>query len=342
MIPFALEYLCDPVDKSSLELADAIYNDEGIIQSGILTSKNGSHYPIINGIPRFSDRKSDLVNSVQSFGDEWNHFNFIDFKKHWLNHTVTNTFGDISVLRDKIIVDAGGGSGSQTLWMLESGAKHVFMLELSHSVDDVVKRNLEPSGFRNYDVIQCSIDSPPLRTQSIPGIVICHNVIQHTPSVEKTAEALYEIVSEGGEFVFNCYPKNDQGFFRWVRFYLVYTPLREFLSRMPFFVILSYAHLMGILRLLPGFGFLLEKMNFCVQGDVPDTTSMLDRIRRRYHATVLNTYDCYGSHAYQHCKTDAEIYTLIERLQPNGSKILNSEKYFQRPPPVGCALRIFR
>lgn len=96
------------------------------------------------------------------------------------------------------------------------------MLDLSHSVDDVVKRNL--AGVKNVDIIQCSIDAPPLRDESIEGIVYCHNVIQHTPSVEKTAHALYSLVAPGGEFVFNCYPLNDKGLVRWGRFPSVSTP----------------------------------------------------------------------------------------------------------------------
>src|SRR4030067_2932651 len=137
--------------------------------------------------------------------------------------------------------------------MLEAGAEHVAMLELSDSADDVVQRNLKPSGYRNYDVIQCSIDAPPLKSRSIEGIVYCHNVIQHTPSVEKTATALFDLVAPGGEFVFNCYSLNDRGVFRWIRFHMIYRSIRKILSRMPFKVILTYARTMGILRQVPGF-----------------------------------------------------------------------------------------
>ena len=47
-----------------------------------------------------------------------------------------------------------GGSGAQTKWFAEYGARHVIMMDLSHSVDGVVQRNL--AGFKNIDVIQCS------------------------------------------------------------------------------------------------------------------------------------------------------------------------------------------
>src|SRR5437867_1331039 len=149
MTPRLLDYLCDPTTKEPLSLIAPLFDDKGRIVSGDLKSPNGVTYPIRAGIPRFvGDAK--LAKTVESFGDEWNHFNFRDFKAHWLNHTVANTFGTTDIFKDKVVVDAGGGSGSQTLWMLESGAKHVIMLELSHCVDDVVRRNLEPSGFTNY------------------------------------------------------------------------------------------------------------------------------------------------------------------------------------------------
>lgn len=218
----------------------------------------------------------------------------------------------------------------------------MIMMDLAHSVDDVVRRNL--AGFKNVDVIQCSIDAPPLRDQSIDGIVYCHNVIQHTPSVEKTAHALYALTAPGGEFVFNCYPLNDQGLVRWVRFHIVYKTLRAVLSRMPFGVILLYARIMGVLRQLFGLGWLLEKSGFCVQGDVPQKKgeSAWARMVRSFRSTSLNTFDCYGSHMYQHLKSDDEIKALANALQPDAQKILNIEKYFLRPTPIGCALRIFR
>lgn len=340
MTPQLMNYLCDPVTKGGLQLVNERTDQQGNIISGELLAANGRSYPIINGIPRFVDDVP--VATVTSFGDEWNYFNFVDFKSHWLAHAVGNTFGSTDAFKGKLIVDAGGGSGAQTKWFAEYGARHVIMMDLSHSVDDVVKKNLQ--GLKNIDVIQCSIDSPPLRSHSIDGIVYCHNVIQHTPSVEGTAKALYELTAPGGEFVFNCYPLNDQGIVRWVRFHLVYNPLRYVLSRMPFSIIMVYSKLMSILRLVPILGWVLEKAGFCVQGDVPFASDegVWQHLLRRLKSTALNTFDCFGSHCYQHLKRDSEILNLALNLQPNKARILNLDKYFLRPAPVGCALRIFR
>lgn len=340
MTPYLLSYLCEPITKLPLELVNAVVGADGNIRSGELVSTSGRTYPIINGIPRFLNFLPSK--SVDSFGDEWNHFNYIDFKLNWLSHVVANTFGTTDVFKDKLIVDAGGGSGAQTRWFSEYGASHVIMLELSHSVDDIVQSNI--SDLKNVDVIQCSIDAPPLRDKSITGIVYCHNVIQHTPSVEKTAHALYALTSPSGEFVFNCYPLNDEGLVRWVRWHTIYKPLRAVLSRMPFGVIRLYSNIMAVLRQVPALGVCLEKSGFCMQGDVPrlEGESVWDGMRRRFKTTSLITFDWFGSHQYQHHKSDDEIRALVRSLQPDPAKILNMDKYFHRPALVGCALRIIR
>lgn len=339
MTPFLLNMLCEPETGEKLKLVNPEY-DGGNIAAGQLVSTSGRIYEVRNGIPRFVENLDS--ESVSSFGDEWNYFNFVDFKTQWLEHTVKNTFGSTEFFKDKIIVDAGGGSGAQTKWFLEYGAKHVILMDLSHSVDDVVIRNIK--GFDNVDVIQCSIDAPPLRSGSINGLVYCHNVIQHTPSVERTAKALWDIVGEGGEFVFNCYQLNNQGFLRYLRFHLIYMNLRRVLSKMPFKVVFLYATIFSTLRLIPILGEFLEKSSFVIQGDVPkiEDESVLRRLKRRFKAAQLNTFDAYGSHQFQHHKSDFEILSLAISLQNDASKIRNLDRYFARPRPIGMALRLTR
>jgi SAM-dependent methyltransferase len=199
-----------------------------------------------------------------------------------------------------------------------------------------MRKNLE--GLDNVQVVQCSIDQPPIRDAAIDGVVMCHNVIQHTPSVEGTARALWRLVAPGGEFVFNCYPKNDLGLVRQLRLH-VYRLLRAIISRMPFTARLGYAKLMGVLRFVPLLGWFLEKSLFMVRGDVPKGPNYF---KRAYKSGVLNTFDCYGAHAYQHLKTDNEIRLLVTELQPNLEKVKNMDRYFLRPQPIGIALRLQR
>jgi SAM-dependent methyltransferase len=335
MNPYLLDYLCDPVDKSLLTLTEAQYDPAGHIMEGKLISISGRCYLIKEGIPRF-DPEQDLQQAVESFGDQWNELNFSDFRLNWMQHTVKHTFGGIKVFSGKVIVDAGAGSGMQTKWIREAGAARVIALELSHSVDGIIKDNLR--GLEGVDIVQCSIDRPPIRDGAIDGIVICHNVIQHTPSVEDTARALWRLVGKGGELVFNCYPKNDLGLVRKARL-IVYHLFRAILSNCPFSVRMKYAQVMSLLRFIPLLGYLCEKSSLMVRGDVPAGP---DYMVRCYKAGVLNTFDCYGAHAYQHLKADDEIRTLVRELQPDANKVLNEEAYFLRPQPIGIALRLFR
>jgi SAM-dependent methyltransferase len=336
MTPALLDYLCDPKDRSPLRLADPVRDSAGVIRAGTLVSASGRAYPIRDGVPRFVPEDTRRA-SVESFGDEWNEFNFDQFKLNWLEHTVRNTFGSTEAFRGKLIIDAGAGSGMQSRWMAEAGAARVIALELSHAVDGVIRRNL--AGVNNVDVVQCSIDEPPIKDGCVDGIVICHNVIQHTPSVERTAEALWRLVAPGGELVFNCYLRNDFNLLRKLRF-TIYRALRGFLSRQSFGFLLWYARTMSALRFVPGLGFALERANFVVLGHVPPGPQYL---RRRYRAGVLNTFDWFGSHAFQHHKTRDEIRRLVDALQPDPAKVSNLETYLRPPaPPPGCAIRIRR
>jgi uncharacterized protein YbaR (Trm112 family) len=339
MTPQLLDLLCDPVTHEPLALCDPEVDARGHINSGRLVAPSGASYPIIDGVPRFLPAPR-LRESVAAFGEEWNTLNFVDFREHWLRHMVANTFGGVEVFAGKIILDAGAGSGAQTGWMLEAGAAHVIALELSPSVDGAMRKNLIASGSTDWDIVQCSIDQPPLRSNSIGGMVICHNVIQHTPSVERTARALFDLAAPGGEFVFNCYPVNDAGLFRWLRHHLMFRYYRSLLRHLPFSALLVYGHLMAMLRLLPGVGRGVELVGLCMQGDVPGPERGQARLRQRYRATLLNTVDWYGAHEFQHYTRENELRNLVRSLQPDEEKVLNLDRYFRRPPPIGCALRV--
>ena len=318
MNPELLKVLRDPITHLPLRL------EQGIL----IGSKK---YAVIDGIPRFVEIQNE---AVQSFGDEWNHFNFIDFKKHWLHHIIQNTFGTLDsseVFKGKIVVDAGAGSGSQSKWIAEAGASKVYALELSHSVDGVMKLNL--NGLSNVEVIQCSIDNVPLVSE-LADIVYCVNVIQHTPSVENTAVELFRLVKPGGELVFTCYNENGwgKGIKRIVR-KMVHNSMRAIISKLPFRVILFYSHVMSFLRFIPLLGWLLEGCLFMCRGEV------LERgWKAKYKAGVLNTFDMFGSHTYQHIKTERELRDLVSSLNP--TRALNVDKMFGDPPPIGCAFRI--
>jgi len=344
MTKFLLGLLVDPFTKEKLELVNEVIGENGHILAGDLIAKSGSSYPIVNGIPRFEGYEK-LDASVESFGDQWNRFNFDKFKMHWLDHTVKNSFDNgLDDIKDKVVVDAGGGAGMQSYWLLESGAKHVIMMELSNTVDNVVQTNFEGNRFENFDIIQCSIENPPIRDNSIDGLVMCHNVIQHTPSIERTAKALFGITAKDSQFVFNTYGDNKEGVLRSIRWYF-YLKLRGFLTNRSDNFRLIYSYLMGVLWFVPVVGWMLHKSMMIIKGNTPSdkNETFLERLKREFYSVVTNTYDWYGSHSYQHHITNEELTKLLGELQPDNSKVLNQDKYFSRKPVYdGASLRVVK
>lgn len=339
MTPHLLPLLACPVTGAPLELKDAVVETNGTITSGTLVSAGNPNvtYPVINGIPRFVPQTGAATgNTVTSFGDQWNHFNFDKFSQHFAHHTIAHTFGKYTWFKGKSVVDAGAGSGMQTRWLAENGAAHVIALELSHSVDGVMTHNLKH--LPNVDIIQCSIDSIPLKTDAITGLVMCNNVIQHTPSVAATTAELWRITAPGGEMAFNCYTRNDDTPAQRARFH-VYSAARAVVSRLPFPLRLLHAHLMGALRFIPILGPLLEKADLMRRGDVPPGPTGLARVIQLYRAGVLNTFDYFGAHSYQHHHTFAELQHITGHLQPT-PKPVNAEAFYTAPQPIGILLRL--
>ena len=329
-----LEYLCDPADGSDLRLSAETVVVNDWVETGDLVSANGASYPIKNGVPRFLSAY-ETSDSVVSFGDEWNHFNYDGFKANWIKHIAEGAFGSTDYFRDKLIVDCAAGSGMHTKWMSEYGASHVIALELSHSVDGVMQENLR--GIGNVDIVQCSIDMPPIKPHSINGLVICNAAVQHTPSVKTTAEALWKMVAPGGELSFSCYLKYPHDVVWMARWLLIARPLRAVLSRCSFDTILRYAKIMARARMIPIIGPILEKAQFVVRGDVPPGERYQERLVTQ---AILNTFDWYGSHRYQHYLSAAELATICNELNPKPSQIQNLDAYYRRPLPPGLPLRL--
>jgi hypothetical protein len=137
-----LKYLCDPADGSDLRLSAETVIIKERVEAGDLVSANGTRYPI--KVPRFLP-SAETNDSVVSFGNEWNHFNYDGFKANWLNHIAEGAFGTTDYFKDKLIVDGAAGSGMHAKWMPEYGASHVIALEPSHSVDGAMRENLQSS-----------------------------------------------------------------------------------------------------------------------------------------------------------------------------------------------------
>ena len=93
MTPNFINYLCKPITKIELQLVDDVNGPDGSIQQGGLVRPSGNRYSKINGSPRFVDYVQTA--SVASFCEDWNFFNFTDFKNSWHEHRVTTLLAEL-------------------------------------------------------------------------------------------------------------------------------------------------------------------------------------------------------------------------------------------------------
>lgn len=206
-----IKYLCDPIDKSSLHFFKIGKKRGNEIISGLLKSKSGHVYEIKNGVPIFVTSKTQSTESVDSFAYEWKTFDFDFGKASWLRDIIRPSIGSRKYFKDKVVIDCGAGSGRQSLWMAESGAKFVFSVELSDSALLMIPR--VTSRYKNsVFVIQADIARLPINKKTAKiDAAYCVNVIQHTKNPAKTLREISGLLGSKSQLIFNIYLRRGNG-----------------------------------------------------------------------------------------------------------------------------------
>ena len=166
-----------------------------------LISTKGESFPVIGGIPRFVPAD----NYASAFGLQWKTFaktqldslSGLDITKERLERCLGFP---LSELKSKSVLEVGCGAGRFTELLVKSGAD-VHSVDLSQAVE-VNKENI--GNATNYRIAQASVYELPFPYSAF-DVVICLGVIQHTPSSEKTIEALWKKVKPGGLLVIDHY-----------------------------------------------------------------------------------------------------------------------------------------
>ena len=290
-----ISLLCDPIDGTKLKLVDPVIK-KGHIMSGKLIGCSGNSYHIKEGIPILLPLGSQSVNSVESFAFEWNEWGYLFAKKNWLKNNIRPLLGKESEFKDKIIVDAGAGSGAPSRWMAEAGAKLVISLELSNTIFNRHKETIK--GFEDVIFpIQCDISYPPIAIK--PDILYCVNVLQHTQNPKNTFIKLTSLLKKKSIFLFNVY--NQEGFLgsKTVRI------LRQIIKWLPFRIWkwLSFFVALGI--------FTLDKMvPWVIKAKYGNVHFSSD-----FKELWLQIYDAFGSHYYQFPLTQKEQLELFKKTK---------------------------
>jgi 2-polyprenyl-3-methyl-5-hydroxy-6-metoxy-1,4-benzoquinol methylase len=291
------KFLCDPIDKTDLYIYKIFEKDGEDIISGVLRSKSGHRYNIEKGVPVLISKTTQKVNTVDSFNYEWNTFDFNYGKKGWLQDIVKPVVGGVDFFKNKTIVDCGAGSGRQSLWMAENGAKFIFSIELSDSVTSIVKKVINKFRHKIF-VIKADIAHIPINKKVNIDLAYCVNVIQHTENPLKTTLEISKLLNRKSYFIYNIYLEKGRK-----NFLKILEIVRKFTKLTPK-VILKYLSLLitvfcYFISTIPIIGIWFKK-------SMP--------IKHGFKETWLSVYDILGPHKYQKFYTEDELNQILKNV----------------------------
>ena len=166
-------------------------------------------YPITNGIPRFLPGLSDEEQQVKrSFNLE--HLRYTDSRHlHFTPRLVQQWLDEIQLPReyfkDKLVLDAGCGSGRWTYAMSALGAR-VVAVDLTEAGAEITHR--ATAQMDNVVVLQGSIFQLPFRPASF-DLVVSWGVLHHTPDTKKAFARIAPLVKPGGQLYVMVYEKQN-------------------------------------------------------------------------------------------------------------------------------------
>ncbi|MBF0128332.1 MAG: class I SAM-dependent methyltransferase [Magnetococcales bacterium] len=135
----------------------------------------------------------ELALTVEEFGKRWNR---VYQKMGPLRENFLHSIAPVerTFFRDKVILDAGGGFGRLTKLMLDHGARHVVLLDLSSAVE-AASHYLEEYRDR-VTIVRGDLLHPPLQKEQF-DLVMCHGVLHHTGQPQQALHALRAMLKPG-------------------------------------------------------------------------------------------------------------------------------------------------
>ncbi len=161
-------------------------------------------FPVLDGIPRFVPKE----NYAKSFGLQWNRFATTQIdSKVGTNRSelrfVNETSWDKEVLKGKLVLDAGCGSGRFSEIALKYGAKLV-AVDYSSAVE-AARKNLSD---QNNLIIQGDLAALPILSETF-DYIYCIGVLQHTSKPDLIIHELLRCLKVGGEITLTFYENSS-------------------------------------------------------------------------------------------------------------------------------------
>ena len=176
------------------------------IIEGELDCKCGEKYPIDNGVPIFVPvyKKSGYFSS---FNQEWSYYRNWSAEKlkeqteYVYNLTLSRLGLEKNYFKDKIILDAGCGSGFRTM-LLSLLDCEVFLIDITPGAIKYAEELSKDYPF--VYLIQGDVTNPPFKKE-VFDLIWSNGVIHHTPSAQKGFIKLAELIRNNGYFyIFVC------------------------------------------------------------------------------------------------------------------------------------------
>ena len=199
--------------KREIPWVDPITQELFVVNDKLISSKSSS-FPIVNGIPNFTENISDEIQKQvqESFGEKWTKTTFANDDEKFENlikpiylEMMGLQENDLDIFNDKTILEVGIGSGSSSrLWCKQ--AKEFHGVDISKAVYDVSK-NLKFFCV-NPILSQADINNLPYRDESF-DVIVSNGVFHHTPNTKISLKNSLKKLKVGGFCIFYIYKKKS-------------------------------------------------------------------------------------------------------------------------------------
>lgn len=233
--------------------------------------------------------------TVDSFGFQWS-WNAEMRSDDDLRWRVAERFRlQPAAFQSRLVLDAGAGAGDQSRWLLRQGAR-VVSIDLSSAIDVVARKLRDQAGWVG---VQGDITALPF-DDGFFDTVYCEGVIQHTRDSALTVRELCRVVRPGGVVLATHYAKPPRLLSRVKARYVA--ALRDRLARWDRYKLLLLTGNLAALGYLPLLGRLVRASGTAVHSALmPD-----------FKTGWTNTFDNYGTHAFQRYVSAEEFWRYFE------------------------------
>lgn len=240
-----IDILICPITGSSLELIELSVIPEKLpdgkeianIDEGVLVSKEGRVYPVIQGVPRmiegafyiYSDFRKKweskltelkLINEKTLTPPSKEFLTYIlptlkRFEKEWKKHSLQDTTWGLDQptriahflqytgqtregIKGKLVLDAGAGTGQLTCSYATLGCE-VVGVDLYPAVVRgwLLRKQFAPENYSNIHIVQGNLLMPPFRTE-VFDVIHSSGVLHHTPSTRKAFDKVSPLTKKNG------------------------------------------------------------------------------------------------------------------------------------------------